>query len=104
MAFTEKYIKPNTKQADTILYNYKMYSSIKERGLYSIYEKPSKAKVDAYYNCLKYAQTFGKLIDVVGEGSCHTFSLYVGVDCGMNDKIIIQFTKEHTRILKGVQI
>ena len=93
-----KEVKQGTKQFDIIYDNYRFYQSIYERGLLSLYKKPSKEKQDAYYKCLNIASYYGTIIDVKGNGNCQNFSLYIQIDTG-DDKIIIQFTSSNTRLI-----
>ena len=93
-----KEVKQGTKQYELILWNYKFYPSIRERGLLALYQKPSKKKQDAYISCLKVANYYGTIKDIKGNGNCQNFSLYISVDTG-EEIIILQFTSSNTRLI-----
>ena len=96
-------VKQGTKQAEHILYGYKMYASIFKSGIYGIYSRPSQEKIEAYDNCIARASKMGTILDVTGTGSRQRFTLYIGVRTSDGD-IIIQETACNTRILEGVAL
>ena len=96
-------VKQGTKQAEHILFGYKMYASIRNSGIFGIYARPSQEKIEAYDKCIKRASQMGKILDVTGTGSCQQFTLYIGVRTPNGD-IIIQETACNTRILEGVAL
>ena len=96
-------VKQGTKQAEHLLFGYKMYASIRNSGIFGLYSRPSQEKIDAYDNCIKRASQMGTILDVTGCGSCQHFTLYIGVRTSEGD-IIIQETACNTRILEGVTL
>lgn len=96
-------VKQGTKQAERILFGYKMYASIFKSGIYGLYSRPSQEKIDAYNNCIKRASQKGTILDITGTGNCQRFTLYIGVRTSDGD-IIIQETSCNTRILQGVTL
>lgn len=96
-------VKQGTKQAESILFGYKMYASIRNSGIYGLYARPSQAKIRAYDDCIRNALKFGTILDVTGTGNSFNFTLYIGVRTPNGD-IIIQETSSNTRILEGVEL
>lgn len=96
-------VKQGTKQAERMLFGYKMYASIRNSGIYGLYAYPSQAKIKAYDECLKRAREMGTILDITGNGNSYNFTLYIGVRTPNGD-IIIQETACNTRILEGVTL
>lgn len=96
-------VKQGTKQAESILFGYKMYASIRNSGIYGLYAHPSRAKIRAYDDWIRNALKFGKILDVTGSCNSYKFTLYIGVRTPNGD-IIIQETASNTRILEGVEL
>lgn len=99
-----KQVKRETQQGQRILSGYRYYKSIKDRGLYTLYKKPSTKKLETYDECIKRAKETGEIIDVKGCGNCDYYSLYIGVILPDGTKAIIQETYLNTFILKDVDI
>lgn len=95
-----KQVNKGTKMYDGILWSFNHCKEIREFGIYGLYSKPSSAKIQAYNDCVNRAKYYGTITSIKGCGSCHTFSLYIGVDCGNNEKIVIQETYCNTRFIK----
>lgn len=96
-----KTVRENTKQAQVIEDNYRTLPSWKEHGLHTRYKSYSYKKQQAYDDRLRRARNYGTILDIKGTGNIDFFTLYIGVDCGNNERIIIKETASNTLILKA---
>ena len=93
-------IKTGTKKAQEIIENYENLPSMREYGLNTLYRTYSTAKEKAYNDCIRRALNYGRIIDITGTGNNFNFTLYILVDCGNDEKIIIKETASNTFITR----